>query len=153
MRLAGVRGAISLHKSGGSMLDKAHQLDPTDPEIQKLWVRKLSRAERIKYLEEYLAGESNDDAETRANMQHYPEYLRARAKDPRRACHLVRKATTTETTLVRLMIDPRYLRGYGLSVVVTGEKSKLLLDTGASGIFVNRNRGKKAAVTKLSDVD
>ncbi len=153
MGLARVRWAISMHKSGWSMIDKAHQLDPTDPEIQKLWVRKLSRAERIKYLEEYLAGESNDDAETRANMQHYLEYLRARAKDPRRACHLVSKATTTETNLVRLMIDPRYLRGYGLSVTVNGEKSKLLLDTGASGILINRNLAKKAAVTKLSDVD
>src|SRR5438876_8271653 len=86
-------------------------------------------------------------------MQHYHEYLRARAKDPRRACHLVSKATTTETNLVRLMIDPRYLRGYGLSVTVNGEKSKLLLDTGASGILINRNLAKKAAVTKLSDVD
>src|SRR5207237_9811127 len=89
--LGRVRWAISMHKSGWSMIDKAHQLDPTDPEIQKLWVRKLSRAERIKYLEEYLAGESNDDAETRANMQHYLE----------------------------------------LSVTVNGEKSKLLLQTGA----------------------
>src|SRR5436309_12376737 len=135
------------------MIDKAHQLDPADPEIQKLWVRKLSRAERIKYLEEYLAGESNDDAETSANIQHYLEYLRARAKDPRRACHLVSKATTTETNLVRLMIDPRYLRRYGLSVTVNGEKSKLLLDPGASGILINRNLATEVAANNVVAVD
>src|SRR5438876_10855459 len=86
-------------------------------------------------------------------MQHYHEYLRARAKDPRRACHLVSKATTTETNLVRLMIDPRYLRGYGLSVTVNGDKSTLLLDTRTSGIRINSNITQKAAVTKLSAMD
>ena len=151
--LARVRWAISMYKTGWTMVDKAHQLDPADPEIRRIWVRKLSRAERIKYLEEYLAGETNDDAETRAGMQHYLEYLKARAKDPRGACHLVSEATTTETQLVHLLVDPTHLRGYGLSVVVNGEKSKLLLDTGASGILINRNLAEKAGVAKLSDTD
>jgi tetratricopeptide (TPR) repeat protein len=151
--LARVRWAISMYKNGWSMMDKAHQLDPADPEISKIWVRKLSRAERIKYLEEYLASETNDDAETRAGVQRYLEYLKARAKDPRGACHLVSQATTTEAQLVHLLVDPTHLRGYGLSVEVNGEKSKLLFDTGASGILINRNLAEKAHVTKLSDTD
>lgn len=151
--LARVRWAISMYKSGWTLIDEAHRLDPTDPEIRKAWVGKLSAAERIKYLEEYLAGDTNDDAETRAGMQHYLEYLKARAKDPRSACHLVSKTATTETNLVRLMVDPTRLRGYGLSVLVNGEKSKLLLDTGASGILINRNLAEKAGVTRLSDAD
>jgi len=151
--LARVRWAISMYKTGWTMFDKAHQLDPADPEISKIWVAKLSRAERIKYLEAYLAGETYDDAETRAGAQHYLEYLKARAKDPRGACHLVSKATTTETQLFHLLVDPTHLRGYGLSVAVNGEKSKLLLDTGASGILINRNLAEKAGVTKLSDMD
>jgi TonB family protein len=151
--LARVRWAISMYKTGWALIDEAHQLDPTDPEIRKIWVSKLSSAERIKYLEQYLAGDMNDDAETRAGMQHYLEYLKARAKDPRGACHLVSQTTTTETNLVRLMSDPTHLRGYGLSVLVNGEKSKLLLDTGASGILINRNLAERAGVTKLSDAD
>ena len=47
-------------------------------------------------------------------MQHYLEYLKARAKDSRGACHLVSKVTSTETNLVRLLTDPQHLRGYGL---------------------------------------
>jgi tetratricopeptide (TPR) repeat protein len=151
--LARVRHAISMYKSGQTMIDRAHQLDPTDPEIRKSWVGKLSRAERIKFLEEYLAGETNDDAETRAGMQHYLEYLKARAKDPRGACQLVSKTTTTETELIRLLADPTRLRGYGLSVMINGKKSRLLLDTGASGILINRNLAEKAGVTRLSDTD
>jgi len=151
--LARVRWALSMYKSGWDMIDKAHQLDSTDPEITRRWVGRLSRDEQIKYWEQYLAGEDNDDAEARAAMQHYLEYLKARAKDPRGACHLVSKATTTETPLVRLMVDPRRLRGYGLSVAVNGKKSKLLLDTGATGILINRNLAEKAAVTELSETD
>jgi predicted aspartyl protease len=45
------------------------------------------------------------------------------------------------------------LRGYGLSVTVNGAKSKLLLDTGASGILINRNLAEKAGLSRFSDVD
>lgn len=153
MGLARVRWAMSMYRGGWTMIDRAHQLDSTELEIRQLWVGKVSRAERIKYLEEYLAGKTNDDPETRTGMQHYLEYLQARAKDPRGACHLVSKATTTETQLVRLLLDPKHLRGYGLSVGVNAEKSNLLLDTGASGILINRKLAEKAGVTRLSDID
>ena len=153
MGLARVRWALSMYKSGWSMIAKAHEMDPTDPEITGLWSRRLSRAERIKYLEESLAAESYEDEETRAHMRQYLEYLKARTKDPRGACHLAGKSTSTQTELVRLLLDPQHLRGYGLSVAVNGQKSKLLLDTGASGIMINRNLAVKAGVHRLSDVD
>ena len=153
MGLARVRWAVSMNKSAKSMIDRAHQLDPADPEIRKRWAQTLTRAERIKYLEDYLAGETNDDAEARAGMQHYLEYLKAQARDPRATCHLVSNAAATETALVPLLTDPRHLRGYGLGVAVNGKKSKLLLDTGGSGILINRNLAEKAGVTRLSQTD
>jgi predicted aspartyl protease len=56
-----------------------------------------------------------------------------------------------DTNLVRLLVDPRHLRGYGLSVLVNGKKSTLLLDTGASRFVINRSLAERAGVTKLSD--
>jgi tetratricopeptide (TPR) repeat protein len=153
--LARVRWAISKYKNGWTMIDKAHQLDPTDPEIGKLWVGKLSRAQRIKYLEQYLAGETNDDPESRAAAQQKLEYLKAMANDPRGACHLVSETTTTATRLLPILADVNstHLQGYGISVAVNGQKSKLLLDTGASGILINRNLAEKAGITKLSNTE
>jgi len=151
--LARVRWAISMYKSGQDMIEKAHQLDPADPEIRRIWVGKLSLSERIKFLQEYLDGENNEDEETRAAMRHYLEYLIARQKDPRGACHLVGKTETTETPLVRLLVDPQHMRGYGLAVTVNNEKSRLMLDTGASGIMINRSLAEKAGVTRLSSVE
>jgi predicted aspartyl protease len=135
------------------MIDRAHALDPSDPEILRVWVGKLSSAERIKFLENYLAGANNDDEETRAAMRHYLEYIKARAKDPRSACHLVSKAAATETSLAKLLADPQHLRGFGLSLEVNGRKSTLLLDTGASGILINRRLAEKAGITRLANVD
>lgn len=150
--MARVRGALSLYKSAWNMIDKAHQLDPNDPEISKAWAARLSRVERIKYLEEYLSGENNEDPETRADMRHYLDYLKARPQDSR-TCRLMSKTNSTETTLVRLFSDPQHLRGFGLSVDINGKKSRLLVDTGASGILVNRKLAEKAGVTKLSETE
>jgi hypothetical protein len=86
-------------------------------------------------------------------MQHYLEYLKARAKDAHGACHLVSKVTSTETNLVRLLSDPQHLRGYGLAVNVNGHGSKLQLDTGASGILITRGLAEKAGLTRLSEYE
>jgi len=150
--LARVRWSISMYKSGWNMIDKAHTLDPSDPEIRRLWTAKLNRAERIKFLEGYLASENNEDADTRQRMREYLEFLKARSKDPRGGCHLVSKTSTTETPLVRLLRDPQHLRGYGLAVEVNGHRSKLLLDTGSTGILINRNLAEKSGITRLSDM-
>jgi tetratricopeptide (TPR) repeat protein len=153
MGLARVRWAISMYKSGWSMIEKAHALDPSDPDIRRAWMQRLSAKERIQFLKEYLAGDNNEDEETRTGMRHYLEFLEARAKDPRSACRLVSKSTATETTLERLLLDPSHLRGYGLNVEVNGHKTKLMLDTGASGILINRSLAEKAGVTRMADLD
>lgn len=151
--LARVYWSISLHKSGWTLIEKAHELDPADSEIRRAWMLKLNTKDRIKFLQEYLAGENNDNEETRAGMRHYLEFLEARATDSRGACRLVSKSTTTETPLVRLLEDPVHLRGYGLTVEVNGRKTKLMLDTGAPGIVINRTLAEKAHVTRLADLD
>ena len=151
--LARVRASISMYKSSRTMIEKAHQLDPNDPEITRMWAARLNREDRIKYLEDYLAGPSNDDAQTRASMQHYLEFLKARGKDRRGACRLISKAQATEVPLVWLLLDPGHLRGFGLTVDINGEKSKLLLDTGASGIMINQKLAERSGVTRLSDTD
>jgi tetratricopeptide (TPR) repeat protein len=87
--LARVDRALSLYKKAKDKVDKAHELDPNDPDIQRYWIDTLSRNERIKKLEEYLASVKNDDAKTRENIQHYLDYLKARQQGPPRSCKLI----------------------------------------------------------------
>lgn len=147
--LARVRDAISLYKQGKAMIDKAHELDPADPDIQSRWISTVRPAERIRYLENFLADAGNASDEDRADTQRYLDYLKLRAKEPRKRCHLANNVTSTETPLVRLLLDPRHLRGYGLTVNLNGHKANLMLDTGASGILVDRGTAQKAGITKL----
>ena len=104
----------------------------------------------MKYLEDSLAGENNWDAEEREGVTDYLAYLKERAKQQKQSCGLVSKVTATEAPLVRLLIDPTHLHGYGLTVALNGHKSKLLLDTGASGILVSRSIAEHAGISKIS---
>ncbi len=148
---ARVYRAYAMYKSAGKMIDKAHSLDPVDPDIQERWMTTLARADRIKYLEESLAGENNLDAEEREDAASYLRYLKERVKRKDQPCRLVSKVTATETPLIRLLTDPRHLRGYGLPVVLNGHKNSLMLDTGAGGILVRRGIAEKAGISKLTE--
>lgn len=148
--VARVRQAFAMYKSAEKLIRKAHDLDPNDPDIQQSWLSILPRAERIKYLEDSLAADNNWSPEERASTHSYLDYLKERAKKRGSPCRLVSKVTATQTPLVRLMIDPTHLRGYGLPVALNGHKNSLLLDTGATGILVKRSIAEKAGITKIT---
>jgi tetratricopeptide (TPR) repeat protein len=150
--LARVRNSIALYKSAKKMIDKAFELDPSDPDIREEWIGTLSRSDRIQYLSTSLAGENNWDAEHRADVASYLQYLKERSKRKNQSCRLVSKVTRTETPLARLMIDPTHMRGFGLSVVLNGHKNSLLLDTGASGILIKRSIAEHAGISKISEM-
>ena len=150
--LAQVSSAVAMYAREHRLILRAHELDPSDQDIRKEWMSTLSRADRIQSLESYLSQPTSDDASTRRNLSEYLEVLRARQATPRGACRLVSDVTATETELLPLLRDASHLRGFGLPVTINGQKSKLLLDTGAGGITVNRKLAARAGVQRLADV-
>jgi tetratricopeptide (TPR) repeat protein len=149
--LARVRNAVAMYKDAKRLIGKAHELDPTDPEIYGRWIVTLPREERIKNLQETLAGTSDWAPDERAALARYLEALKDRTKKKDSTCRLVTKISATETQLVRIATDPEHLRGYGLSVALNGHKSPLLLDTGASGILVSRSVAEQAGISKITE--
>ena len=148
--IARIRSALAMYKGEKAMLDKAHDLDPFDPDIHEQWIGTLSLAERVHDLETSLAGDNNWTPEEREDSASYLAYLKDRRQQKSKPCRLVSKVTATETPLVRFLTDPQHLRGYGLSVVLNGHKSSLLLDTGATGILVDRSIAEHAGITKIT---
>ncbi len=147
--LARVRHAIAMYKTARRMTENAHELDPSDPDIQEQWAETRPLSERIAFLESSLAAENNWYAGERENVKSYVEYLKVKAKQKNGSCHLVDKLSAAEIALVRLKYDPEHLRGYGLTVALNGHKSDLLLDTGAGGIVVKRSIAEHAGITKI----
>jgi len=138
-----------MNKSAKAMIDKAYGLDSQDPDIRRFWIGSLQQSEQIKYLEDYLA-EANIGGE-RGWVRSYLSFLKEQAKRHDRSCRLVSKVQNTDTPLVRLMRDPKHLRGYGLSVDLNGTRANFLLDTGASGITVSRVIAGMARITWVNE--
>ena len=148
--LARLYDALSFHARAKTMLEKAHALDPDDPDIQRRWLSTLSRSERTHSLEDYLSKSMNDDKETRDSLQRYLTLLKEREKQAGKSCKLVSKLTATQTDLKAMMTDPTHLHGFGLAVKVNGQSARLLLDTGASGLLINKKMAEKAGIKPLA---
>ena len=143
--------AYSLHAKARTMLERAHQLDSSDREIQRRWIRTLTLRDQIEWLSKYLAGPTNDDEITNQWLQTYLEVLRERSKRPHQTCRLVSKVTSTETELKPMMLDATHFHGFGLEVRVNGHGSRLLLDTGASGLLINKKLAEKAGIQPIAE--
>lgn len=150
--LARISSASGLYAREHRLIVRAHDLDPSDPDVQKEWMGTLPRQDRVQFLESYLAGTHGDDADTQRGLREYLEMLKARQNGPAAHCRLVSDVTATETELMPLQIDAKHMRGVGLQVVVNGQKSKLMLDTGAGGITINRRLAERAGVQRMAKV-
>jgi tetratricopeptide (TPR) repeat protein len=141
--------AASYFKHAKVMIDLAYSLDPKDPDIRSAWARTLTREEHIKELKAYLSSDAGEDTEERERLEHYLAVLDDEAGRPMRPCRLATKLGPMETNLEQLLIDPTHIRGYGLRVNLNGASSRLLLDTGASGILVDRKIAEKAGIQRV----
>ncbi len=148
--LARLYTSFSLYRRAYDLLNQAHEIDPQDSEVQRAWFRMLPRQERIQAIKRYLASPHPDDEEETQSLQRYLAFLEASESQPAHSCRLVNRLASTETPLEPMMIDARRIHGWGLNVVVNGQKSRLLLDTGASGLLIGRKHAERAGVVRIS---
>ena len=142
--------AFSFYKSAKQMIERAYQLDPLDLDIQKNRMWTLNREEQLKALQGYLAGETNDDAEDRSGLEQELTVLQDRiSQRGRAACHLRTKISSTAMNLEPLGYNPKRIEGVGLAAKLNGTSALLLLDTGASGILVDRKVAEKAGIKRI----
>ena len=151
--MARLYAAFSFHKSAKQMIDRAYGLDPADPDIRKAWMGTLSLAESIKALQAYLASETNDDAEVHTNLEHELTVLQDSENQSNRSCRLRTKISSTSMNLETLWSSARHFRGAGLVARLNGTSAVLLLDTGATGILVDRKVAEKAGITRVVQTD
>jgi tetratricopeptide (TPR) repeat protein len=147
--LARVSNAASLYRRGKEMIDRAHSLDPADPDIRRYWLATLSVSDRIQALQDILAHYPNDDDAGRAALNRQLSLLFQTPPGGVHQCRMTSKISSTQTNLRELLIDANHLRGYGLDVKLNGVSSHLLLDTGAGGILIDRKIAEKAGIKQI----
>jgi tetratricopeptide (TPR) repeat protein len=144
--LARVSQTITYFRRMKTMIDKAHELDLNDRDITRMWMGTLTLGERIGALHDYLAQETDDDAETRMAMERELLTLQNTPTIPAHQCRMTSQIKSTTTDLRELLDSPTRLRGYGLDVKFNGTAGHLLLDTGAAGILIDQKLAEKAGV-------
>jgi predicted aspartyl protease/Flp pilus assembly protein TadD len=143
---------VSLNfKRAKDNIDQAYKLDPADPDIRRAYLGTLSGEERVKLLKEYLAGATNDDAESRKDLESELTMLEDESNAEQHNCRLVTNVSNTETRMEPLREGPKDIRAYGLAVKLNGVASRLMLDTGASGILVDSRIAAKAGIKPIVD--
>jgi len=144
--LARIAETASYYARAKTMIETAHRLDPDDPDVRREWLNTLPREQRVKELQDYLSGDTDDDAKDRAHLTRMLTLLQQEAGQPHRGCRQVNSVTSTQISLEPLWNSPSHIRGYGLMVNVNGTNAKLMLDTGAGGILVDRVIAEKAGI-------
>jgi tetratricopeptide (TPR) repeat protein len=150
--LSRVSQAISYYAREKKLIDRAHELDPADPDITRDWIGTLPVLEQAKRLKEYLAQPSDDDAETRHNMQQALDLMEQNPTMKGHECRMTSAARADDIDLSYIMYDSNIIEGFGVPIKVNGVAMKLQLDTGADDIMITKKLADKAGVKKIFDI-
>jgi len=151
--LARLYAAMSFFERAKKMTDRAYQLDPKDPDIRNRWLDTVSIKERIQAVQAYLKDETSTDSEERRSLEQMLRVLQDEANTAVRSCRLRTRIKTASMDLQPLWFSPKHIRGDGLGVKLNGTPALLLLDTGASGILVDRKFAEKAGVKRIGETE
>ncbi len=149
---ARVAAASAMYAREQVLVTRAHEIDASDPDVQKMWMQTLSVGDRIKALEDYLSRPGNEDESARRSLTDRLNLLKASHSAQAARCRLVSEVKETEANLRLFRLGSEGQQGMGLWVTINGQESNLLLDTGASGILINSKLAKQAGLQTVSEV-
>jgi len=147
-----VAAASAMYAREHILLTRAHTLDGSDPDIRKIWIDSLSPDDRIQPLEEYLTHPNTDDEATRSRLRARLDFLKGARSAQVSRCHPVSQVAATKTVLLSISLGNGSWQGSGLSVDINGKPSRLLLDTGASGVLISSQLANLAGLKPGSEV-
>src|SRR5579864_711067 len=141
--IARIYQAVSMHKHARDAFAKAHELDPSDPQIVRSWLATESAAKRFAGLRENILKSHSGDA---------PYNAIASALSEGRIWTLATEIKRTDIRLDPIFQDGTHMSGFGLKVRLNDGTSFVpKLDTGASGLVMGRKLAERAGVIKLAD--
>jgi tetratricopeptide (TPR) repeat protein len=147
--LARFYGATYDFKKAKVAIDKAHSLDPTDPDIGSAWVETRSLPEQVKALEDNIASESKYYSRAeKAGFKQRVALLRDEIDHPERTCGVANPPESPEMQLTPIGKD-----FIGLRVEVNGVRSRLVFSTVSSGIVINGQIAEEAGVQPITRTD
>ena len=133
--LATVYRMRGLYASANRELTTARHLDPIDDDIESDWMRLQSRAVQLAEVTQYLDRSAFLSADERKSLTRWKDRL---AEPPASGCHLANSVTSTSIPFHGIQDGPNAPTYWGLEVSLNGAKRRLQIDTGASGLVLNK---------------
>jgi hypothetical protein len=139
----------SYRKTAKKLYARAYSVDPDDSEILRDWAGTQHGDTEIAALERYLTIARDADQDELDDVRaHLALHRGTQGRDLNR---LTSPYKETNVKLAGVLNDRQQLRGYAVDVRVNALKPmRLLLDTGASGVILNRKAGRRAKLDGIS---
>lgn len=133
---AEVDGLAGFHARGKRAIEQAYSLHPSDDDIHTWWIDTRQRKERLAMWAAYVEQSDQIDDEDRTKLKtrlekdalYHVSDCRAAATSPRAAT----------VPMVAVTDGPYRFLSWGLDVKFNGQRRRLEIDTGASGITISR---------------
>lgn len=144
----------SMYASERSAIGTAHALDPWDMDIRRSWLGTLPLTQRIEEQKQFLATANGMDPEERARAERGLPNLIRWASNTDKTCHVTSATNSTELPLVPIWSggNGRRIQSWGLRVLFNDSESVLGVDTGASGLVINRAIADRAGLKPIDRV-
>jgi predicted aspartyl protease len=144
----------SMYASERRDIATAHALDPSDVDIRRIWSSTLPLSQRIDQQKQFLATANGMDEDERAKAEKVLSSLTRWASDSDKPCHVASNTSSTELPFVPIMSggNSSHIQSWGLHVAFNGTETVLGVDTGASGLIINRAIAERAGLKPLGRV-
>lgn len=138
----------SMYASERRAIGFAHSLDPTDLDIRRTWLGTLPLTQRIDQQKQLLASPNSVTGEERERVEKGLKNLEFFATLPPKSCHVASTVTSTEISLAPIESggNSRHIASWGLHVQFNNTEATLSVDTGASGLLINRSIAERAGL-------
>ncbi len=142
----------SMYASERRAIGVAHALDPSDVDIRRTWFGTLPLSQRIDQQKQFLASANGLDPEERARSERGLTNLMNQERNPDQTCHVTSSLTSAELPLVPILSQGNSTRiqTWGLHVLFNNNATVLGVDTGASGVIINRAIAERAGLKAIA---
>jgi tetratricopeptide (TPR) repeat protein len=128
----------SMYASERAELQKAYDIDPTDPDILNAWNSVVPPAQEIEGVQQSLTTMKDLDAETRQKAEGTAESMMPLLSENSQTCKVLPSIPSATLTLLPSKQDGKNIDGYRVAVQLPKSAAKLVVDSAASGLFITR---------------
>jgi predicted aspartyl protease len=133
--LATIYTMRGLYASASRELTVAHNFDPIDAEIAGDWLRLQPRSVELAEVTRTLDLSTSLSDDERKSLERRKQRL---SQPPASGCHLASPVASTSIPFHAIQDGPEAPTYWGLEVALNGRQRRLQIDTGASGLVLNK---------------